>query len=196
MIDDENASSQSVRTLVAHALRSFPTRALLPILDDGNPLVRTAAARELQIRGERDALDHVLERVGDACADSREIAAFTLGQFGTPHYRYRDELVPALNALALDPAVDVRAAAIAGLGHLRAVESLSTIISASTDQSADVRASVAAALGTMGSSPVVVQALIALLEDDDESVRSWATLSRELLLEEAESETSRDENRE
>ena len=51
MIDDLDGSSSTLRLLVWQALKSYPTEALLKLLGDDDFIVRTAVARELQVRG-------------------------------------------------------------------------------------------------------------------------------------------------
>jgi hypothetical protein len=180
MIDDGMPGS-TIRGLVFEALRSYPSDALLLMLEDEDAIVRTAVARELQVRGERGALDHVLLRCDDSRDFVREIAAFTLGQFGTPTYPFRLESIPRLADLAVhDPSFEVRAAAVASLGHLRAEESVQVLLDSAKDPEADVRGMAAVSLGRLGASPKVMATLDALLSDPDGEVREWAQLGLEL----------------
>ncbi len=157
------------------------------MLEDEDVVVRTAVARELQIRGERTAFDHVLPRCDDAHDFIREIAAFTLGQFGTPTYPFRSASIPKLAELAVgDSSPEVRAAAVAALGHLHAWESKEVLLRAASDIDPDVRANAAVSLGRLGALPDVIQALQKLLTDPNEEVREWAELGIELTRDAAE----------
>ena len=53
-------------------------------LSEQDAIVRTAAARELQMRGGRDIFEKVQHLSGNENPETREIAAFILGQIGTP----------------------------------------------------------------------------------------------------------------
>jgi hypothetical protein len=180
MIDDEVPNS-TVKLLVFEALRSYPSDALPPMLEDEDTIVRTAVARELQVRGERRAFDHVLLRCDDVRDFVREIAAFTLGQFGTPTYPFRMESIPRLADLAVhDPSFEVRATAVASLGHLHAEESMQVLLDSANDPEADVRGMAAVSLGRLGPLPEVVETLDTLLSDPSSEVREWAQLGLEL----------------
>jgi HEAT repeat protein len=167
--------------LVFQALKTYSTEALLPMLEDGDVIVRSAVARELHARGERNAFDAALRLCGDSRDFVREIAAFTLGQLGTPTYPFRSESIPRLATMAVgDRSFEVRASAVAGLGHLHAAERLDTLLQASHDAESEVRAMAAVSLGRLGPLPDVVTALDRLLSDPDGEVRDWATLGVEL----------------
>lgn len=188
MIDNPDYSSSSIKLLVFQALKAYPTDAVLPLLQDEDVTVRSAAAREIQVRGEKLALDYVLPLCNDGREFVREIAAFTLGQLGTPTYPFRSESIPKLMELAVDSSAEVRGAAVAALGHLHAVASKDVLLNAAEDVNPDVRAMAAVALGRLGSdssSPDILQALHALSNDPSSEVREWAELGIEL----AQSET-------
>lgn len=51
MIDDLDESSSILRLLVADSLKRWTDNALLGLLSEQDAIVRTAAARELQMRG-------------------------------------------------------------------------------------------------------------------------------------------------
>jgi HEAT repeat protein len=181
MSHSHEASSLTVELLVFEVLRSYPSDALLLMLDDESTVVRTAVARELQVRGERTAFDHVLLLCDDSRDFVREVAAFTLSQFGTPTYPFRSEAIPKLAELAVhDGSFDVRATAVASLGHLHPMESMQVLLESANDPEADVRAMVAVSLGRLGPLPKVVETLDTLLSDSDSEVRQWAQLGLEL----------------
>jgi HEAT repeat protein len=165
----------SLRMLVSQALRSYKTRNLYQFLEDRDPVVRTAAAREIQIRGTRDSYKYLLKMLDDKRGFIREICIFTLGQLGTPEYPFREESVSVLmRYLANDRNVAVRAAAAAALGHLRAIEALDSLIEASSDSSAEVRSNVAFALKMMKTRAKARNTLAMLKQDKNDNVRFWA----------------------
>lgn len=159
------------------------TAELLGLLDDSDEATRYAAAIVLQGRGETDVLDRALELVCGDRAESRDTAAFLLGQLG---YRngcpYRDRSVPALERLlADDPSPMVRATAATALGHLVAACALEVLTRAAADADSRVRLSVAAALGRIGE-PESIPVLHMLSDDPDEEVVESARVGMEMLV--------------
>lgn len=170
-VDKQNSS---LRMLVSQALRSYPTIHLHPFLEDKNVVVRTAAARELQMRGEASSFEYAISLLSDKRAYMREIGVFILGQLGTPGYPYKNDSTQLIaERLISDRSRAVRAAAAAALGHLEAFDELDILIRAASDESADVRACVAFALTRMRRRPKAREALRALRNDDSAEVRSW-----------------------
>lgn len=167
---------ESLRLLVAQALRAYPTYSLHPFLEDKNVLVRSAAAREIQLRGESISFDAAIGLIGDKRAYLREIAVFILGQLGTPKYPFRESSIPIISdRLALDKSAAVRAAAAAALGHLNAHESLDALAVAAADSSAQVRACTAFALNKMRRRRKARELLLILKGDENDDVRFWAS---------------------
>jgi HEAT repeat protein len=166
---------ESLRLLVAQALRAYPTQSLYPFLEDKSVVVRSAAAREVQIRGESISFEASIGLTGDKRAYVREIAVFILGQLGTPNYPFRERSIPIISdRLALDKSAAVRAAAAAALGHLNAYESLDTLAGAASDASAEVRACTAFALNNMKRRRKARELLSQLKHDENDDVRFWA----------------------
>ena len=154
MISDADASTSTLHLLVWQALQAYTVEALPPLLDEDDSIFRTAAARELQVRGGRQVLDAMLARCDDSRTIAREPAAFTLGMLGTPCFPCRSESIPSLIKLAAsDPSDDVRSAAVAALRHLHAIEGTETLLDAARDSSAEVRANAAVPLVRLGDSP-------------------------------------------
>jgi len=166
---------ESLRLLVAQALRAYPTPSLHPFLEDKSVVVRSAAAREVQIRGESISFEVVIRLVGDRRAYVREIAVFILGQLGTPNYPFRERSIPIISdRLVSDKSPAVRAAAAAALGHLNAHESLDALAEAVSDASAEVRACTAFALNNMKRRRKARELLSILKSDKNVDVRFWA----------------------
>lgn len=166
---------ESLRLLVAQALRSYPTESLHPFLEDKSVLVRSAAAREIQNRGEAKSLQYAIGLLHDKRAFAREIGVFILGQHGTPHYPYKAESIPLITErLVSDNSGAVRAAAAAALGHLNAFDALDVLIDAARDKSVDVRSCVAFALTGMKRRARARGALQILQNDENAEVRFWA----------------------
>lgn len=166
---------ESLRMLVAQALRAYSIDSLHLFLEDRNALVRSAAARQVQIQGSEKSFKYAIDLLADKRAFVREIGVFILGQHGTPHYPYKSESVPLITErLVSDKSAAVRAAAAAALGHLKAYDALEFLIDAATDKSTDVRSCVAFALSGMKRRARARTALDALKKDENSEVRFWA----------------------
>lgn len=142
---------------------------------------RFAAAKQLHLRGDYRTFEYVvfLSKVQDA--SYRDVAAFTLGQLGTPNRPFRKQSIPILSdLLRYDPIPQVRAGAAAALGHLSALECVEYLNDASEDKDADVRTNVAFAFGAIKGEKVI-EPLIRLTHDDDSEVVSWAVLGLSIL---------------
>jgi HEAT repeat protein len=130
----------SLRVLIYQALEGYPTKSLLPFLRDRSAIVRTAAARHLQIRADSEVFEHAMQLVDSSTRQDREIAAFILGQLGTPDRPFKAASIAPLEKLCADAAHEVRVAALAALGHLGASAAAQSIRRARRDSHPDVRA--------------------------------------------------------
>lgn len=130
----------SLRLLVFQALERYPTTSLFPLLLDRDPIVRTAVARCLQMRPEIElTYAEVKNLTVHRKSQAREIAAFVLGQLGTPNMPLRYECIPILERLCKDRSPEVRISALAALGHLNSTESDAIVKSAQQDANPDVQ---------------------------------------------------------
>ena len=185
MIDNPDHSTSTIRLLVFQALKSWKTNALFSLLSDEDYIVRSAAARELQTRGEEETFLKLKTLVGDQIAYVREITAFTLGQLGTPEYPFKEQSILLLEEFLSDDDSEVRAAAVAAFGHLcsdgmpKEVEKQLVVMV--DDQSEEVRECLAFALSSSSGSETVVATLTRLQNDTSEGVRAWADTGFELL---------------
>ncbi len=179
MIDiSVDRAGHSLRMLVWEALRGYRTDRLFRFLRDKDIIVRSVAARELQLRGTRKVFDHVAKLAGDKSPMAREMSAFALGQLGVPKYPFRVSSAAILSRLACtDASASVRSAAVSSLGHLKANRSLGIVIEAAQDPAATVRVSAAFALGCLRRSTEAVRAFNKLARDKDREVREWAKWS-------------------
>jgi HEAT repeat protein len=180
MIDDQDGSSSTLRLLVWQALKAYPTDTLTQFLVEEEPIVRTAAARELQLRGDEKILDDILALRIDPRSFVRETIAFTLGQYGTPLFPFVSRYEHVLRELLLKDASDeVRSAAAAAMGHLRLTHQLDALAKAAEDPSSVVRANVAFALGLIPRSGLAMSVIAHLASDADASVREFAAWAAE-----------------
>lgn len=167
--------------LVYQALKQYPSSTLLSLLSDPDNIVRSAAARETQIRGEIETFHYCVPLLKDASVRERETAAFVLGQLGTPKLPYRSASIPLLEKCVMtDRSITVVATAIAALGHLRSAKSIPLIINAARHNSSTVRESVAASLGQFLSNDAAMKTLRRLSRDSSPCVRGWARYNLKL----------------
>ena len=183
MIDNVDASSSTLRMLVSEALKKWTTGSLLGLLEDDDVIVRTAVARELQIRGELSILEKVRSYVTDNRPFMREIAAFILGQLGTPLMPFKQESISLLRPLVSDSDADVRSAVAAAFGHLcyegMPKEIEDCLIKLCSDNDKDVRACAAYALGNSSGRQEIRDLLTLLLSQ--KYVGPYAQLGLEIL---------------
>ena len=153
MIDLLDASSDQLRLAVARSFLVYSTPTLIELLSDDNVIVRTSAARELQTRGGVDVFQAGLAAARHPRFEMREIAAFLLGQLGTPKCPYAEMTYPILVSLLDDPYYEVVAASVrafgslASLGHFANDEIFAMVRRLETADKSDVRGAVAYSLG-------------------------------------------------
>lgn len=187
MIDDFDKESETLRILVYQALRLYETKPLLKLLFDDHIIVRTAVARELQIRGERIIFNFVKRHLKSKKVNVREICAFTLGQLGTRKMPFKAQSLPLLLPLLKDPSPDVKSTAASALGHLcsdgmpERVEQ--ALVKTAKDKSSEVRECIGYALGYSSGSAEALRALKDLSMDSKKEVRGWAKVGLKLLKE-------------
>lgn len=149
MIDiSTDRDGHSLRLLVWLGLRRFPTLALFQFLSDPDVIVRSATARELQIRGGKRVFEKTKQLLVSDKKNLRELAAFILGQLGTPKRPFKAESTQLLlQLLRSETNATVRATAIDSLGWLHTTRAIKNIVSFAKDRSPAVRGSVGFAVG-------------------------------------------------
>ena len=185
MIDGIDSESETLRILVYQALKAYKIKPLLKLLFDDNLIVRTAVARELQMRSGRIIFNFLKIHLKNKKAIVREISAFTLGQLGLQEKPFKSQSLALLIPLLKDRSTDVRSAAAAALGHLcsdsmpQSVEK--ALIKVAKDKSCDVRQCTGFALGYSSGSSEVLEILKDLSVDTNKNVRGWAKVGMNLL---------------
>jgi len=168
-------TNSALHTLIWQALELYSVDLLPQFLTDKKVHVRMGAARAIQLKGGEPEFELACSMLKSSTRLDRELGAFILGQLGTPVLPYKKESVPLLeHLLEADRAASVRAIAATALGHLRARESIDTLILAADDSSPDVRSSVASALIRFPKSSKARACLNRLSRDESPSVRYWA----------------------
>lgn len=144
---------------------------LIDALGYPNPWrVRRDAAVALGEFGDADAVEPLIEALGDDNASVRLAAAAALGKIADP-----GALEPLIGALA-SPAVEIRKAAADSLGQLGDPRALDPLIVCLKDASWSVRRAAAEALGRIGDSGAA-EALEIAFQDGDANVRRAAAVS-------------------
>jgi HEAT repeat protein len=180
MLDSEDdESNDQLRVAVARGLKSYSDAALLDGLVDRSPILRTAAARELHLRGGLRVFDRVKELARASRYEFREVAAFVLGQLEHPTCPYAAESFPMLDILLDDPYWEVRMqalvalASLAMLGHRLPPGILQRFADRAHDDQSEVRATVANTISLVDR-VLAGQVLTIMLRDVDAGVRVLA----------------------
>ena len=128
-------------------------------------------------RGDAEVLARVRALAGEADPRARGVAAYVLGQLGTPVRSFPAESAAALEAMAAGEAdPEVLAAVAHGFGHLGEAYGLETLLRLGTHRDARVREAAAIALAGRADDRAV-GALIELTRDGAPEVRDWATFA-------------------
>ena len=179
----------SLRLLVWQGLKQYSTKALFQFLYDRDAIVRSATARELQIRGGKLVFEKTMRLLTSDSKNIRELAAFIHGQLGTPKRPFKAESTKLLlQLLHSETNASVRASAICSLGSLHATRASRKIASFAKDPSPSVRGSVAFAVGMIycekrASIPGSLWRLLnKLRKDNSREVRDMAMLGLDLVL--------------
>ncbi|MBS0469557.1 MAG: HEAT repeat domain-containing protein [Proteobacteria bacterium] len=187
MIDSGvDSKGEAIRMLVATAIKAYKSEHLFDFLEDKSVIVRSAAARELQLRGGAATFKRTVALLANKHARTREVAAFILGQLGTPkRLLVRQSARALLKALDVETSSQVKSVIITSLGQLRSRKEVVSLLGYAGDRSPSVRASIAFAIGYVNSSkPIsasVQRTLDKLGQDKSSAVREAALLAAELI---------------
>lgn len=185
MIIDNNTT---LNIFASRYLDTVSISELIEWVDDPDPKVRTLVARKLQCRGTREVFEFAKQWAISTLDYQRELAAFILGQLGClfdddKKYPFKSETKPILMSLINDENHEVRAAVIAGFGHLyndldNDIEK--AVLNYANDKNEEVRIAVALTLGGSSGNQKVREVYSQYLEEDNE-VSEWAEVGLEIL---------------
>lgn len=154
------------------------SKTLIGHYDDDAPWKAVHTLRKL-------GTSQVFDRASEWCCSSneseRERGLDILAQIGTGSdaetiLSLRKKALPiVLELLEKEKAAGPTASAVYSLGHLGLPEAIPVIVSYAKHFNPDVRHAVAFALGSFANERMSVETLLALMKDDDDSVRDWAT---------------------
>lgn len=170
--DTTELSVAEVDALFANTLTDDPE-------DDG----RWDAIGKLRTSGGR----LIFERAMAWCSSDEERKQLSgvdvLAQIGRtsehPVTSFADESYPVIEAILLhDPSTEIKSSAIAALSFLENPAAIPLICFFRCDLEAEIRFSVACALGPpFANDDLAVETLLELMRDEDEDVRDWATFN-------------------
>ncbi len=178
-IDGPDAAGEQLRVAVSRAFDAYETAELINLLSDANVVVRTKAAQHLHLRGGKPAFEAARRLARDLKPERRAIAAFVLGQLGTPQCPRWKESFAIVESQMDDHDEQVRACAILSIGALAMLERqppkplLAKLAEFAASPSPILRESVADAMGTI-KGPVARAVLEQLAKDKHRSVRGAA----------------------
>jgi HEAT repeat protein len=164
---------------IARALKGYSDADLLDELVDRSPILRTAAACELHLRGGSHVFDRAKELARAPRHESREIAAFVLGQLGHPTCPFATESFPILDTLLDDPYWEVRVQALVAIASLAMLDHeppdyvAQRFAERAHDDQKEVRATVANTASLLDRA-VAERILAVLAKDSGSSVRAIA----------------------
>ena len=154
-------------------------RTLLGDYEDGEPWNAVLALRRT---GNRDVLQQAAKWIESADPLKRARALDVVAQLGKtvehPSNTFPQESYDlVVTALGRERALLPLCSAIAALGHLGDARAVRLVAAFFSDPSAEIRFSVACALGSFPNDPLSVKTLLALMEDQDGDIRDWATFA-------------------
>jgi HEAT repeat protein len=174
-VNRDNSRIEMALVQILFSLREREVDALLPLLVDRNPRIRSFAAREMP-RVER-AVAPLVRVLADRDADARRAAAETLGY--TALVAKQDEQIDCsatiepLTRVLKDADSKVGAAAADALGYIGSANAAPALIAAARDGQNDVKVRAILALGKIGGDSVRTS-LVSLLEDQEAFKRAAA----------------------
>jgi HEAT repeat protein len=188
MIDDKDLTESTLRRILWDALKEYSVDQLFELIKDKDCIVRTSAAKRLQLIGGDKVFYEIKKLVESEYSEVREISAFILGQLGTPNKSFKNDTIPILTSLSNDENIDVRIAAIYALGHLGDVNEytdpvlIDILKKAAEDMSDDVRLSAAFLISSFKLDAEILNILSKLKRDHNFDVSEYAELSEEIYI--------------
>jgi HEAT repeat protein len=108
MIDPVDSSSSTLRLLASRELARWPLGAVYNLLFDEDEAVRTLAARQMHLRGDKTIFEKVVALASATDVRYRALCAFVLGQLGAPHAPFKEASIPILLQLISDERAEAR----------------------------------------------------------------------------------------
>ncbi len=162
-------------------------RALAPLAKAASKYPKDSAVLSEQVIGimAAQSFDSTLKLAGETNLDIRKLATESLGHQVRKNPKVAARALPVLAERINDPSPAIRRAAVNALGIMGGnKKALPLILKLKSDPNPGVRAAVAAALGTY-KTPDGTKELVALIDDEEDSVRIKAIESCKIRREEA-----------
>jgi HEAT repeat protein len=184
-LDGEDPTDGMLRRILWSAFTTLSEDKLFECALDEDRILRTAAARQIQLRASDACFNFAMSLVNSHRFDHREISAFILGQIGISRPELVAISIPPLTKLLDDPYYEVRATAIYALSY-RCDDTgadfpliLERVINLASDEAPFVRLAASHFLGFVYTESAR-QALEVLRDDYDTDVRKDAAYGLEL----------------
>ena len=145
--------------------------ALIPLLKDPDPDVRTTVARAIELLEASGDLNEILQILKTGNMGERIAAIYALGEIGG------EGVITPLVYCAGRPEVDIRAAAVEILGQLAQPSTLPALLERLDDQNSAIRARAITALSNFPASAALCDSLRPFLESNDGDLDAAATLA-------------------
>jgi len=153
------------------------------LTDDPDDDDRWEAINRMRASGGRLIFDRAMAWCG-SCDERKQLSGVDiLAQIGKtaehPVTEFADESYPVIESMLLrDSSTKMKSSAIVALSFLENPAAIPLICSFHSDPDAEIRFSVACALGPpFANDHLAVETLLELMRDEDEDVRNWATFN-------------------
>jgi HEAT repeat protein len=184
-IDLLGASDDKLRFILLQTLQSHSEEHLFELVLEEDIVLRTAAARELHTRATSKTFEFAVQLVHSPRFGEREIAAFILGQLGSPVRIFHQESLKLLLGLIDDPYYEVRATAAGAIGFIavgideQIPDVVDSLVRLKTDKHDSVRASLAYALAFLRFDKSN-DCLISMIDDNSAEVQEAVDFALEM----------------
>jgi len=145
--------------------------ALIPLLKDSDPDVRTAVARAIEHLEVTGDIDEILLALKTGDTGTRIAAIRSLGEIGGTR------VIAPLVYCAGRPEADIRAAAVEMLGRLAEPSTLPKLLERLDDQNSAIQARTISALANFPASPILYDRLRPFLKSGNEELEAEAALT-------------------
>lgn len=187
MLFDDLRDNSHISMVLSRALKDYSVSDLFIMLSGREPILTPIICRKLQIIGGMEVFDKASKLSQEKRHEDREIAAFLLGQLGTPKRPFAEQSVSILKKLLRDDYFEVRAMAASAIGHLwlgedspqSVCELMEEMVTLAFDSEPHVRDNIAFSLAFYKSEQSV-KVLHKLAEDISPDVRDSAQWALEM----------------
>jgi HEAT repeat protein len=184
-LDNIDATESRLRYWLTRYMQTMSEQDLFDCVLDEDVILRTSAARQIQMRGTADGFEFAVSLASSSRFEHREASAFILGQLGAPECTYLERSLKYLYLLLVDQYYEVRTTAVYAFSFYsmnipqKIPEIVDKLRSISDDISIPVKVAVAHTLGFIYHHEAK-KCLMNMVHDQDHDVRKEAEYSLEL----------------